>query len=104
MTKSTLSLLVLVPALLLFLAVFGDFPYSFFQLLRVAVFVFAVFIAVQAHKAEKESMAWLFGAVAFLFNPLFPIHLSRSIWQVIDFGAAIAFLVAPKGITSNNPE
>jgi hypothetical protein len=35
---------------------------------------------------------WVFGAIAVLFNPFFPIVFSRDSWQIIDFFVAIVFL------------
>jgi len=30
-------------------------------------------------------------SVAALFNPIIPVHLTKEIWQPIDFGCAILF-------------
>lgn len=34
---------------------------------------------------------WLMGIIAIIFNPIKPIHLSKGIWQPIDFVAAVIF-------------
>jgi hypothetical protein len=31
------------------------------------------------------------GAVALLFNPIAPVHLTRDAWGIIDLGAAALF-------------
>ena len=49
-----------------------------------------------------QPTVYLFGAVAVLFNPLAPIHLSRGTWQVLDPAAAIAFLVTAVALASPN--
>lgn len=36
----------------------------------------------------------MFGVIALLFNPIVPVHLSRSIWSPIDIAAAVAFIAA----------
>jgi hypothetical protein len=37
-----------------------------------------------AIKEKLEGWALLLGGIALLFNPVFPIHLDRSIWKVLD--------------------
>ncbi len=33
-------------------------------------------------------LPWAYGAAAILFNPIIPIHLSKTLWTVIDLAAA----------------
>ena len=39
-----------------------------------------------------KSMGGAFVAVALLFNPLFPVHLSRELWAGIDVATAAMFI------------
>ena len=71
-----------------------NWPYGYYQLLRFVVCGVSAYIAFNAYQWQKIGVGWLFGFVAFLFNPLIPIHLSREIWQVIDFICAILFIVS----------
>ncbi|HUU19867.1 MAG TPA: DUF6804 family protein [Sedimentisphaerales bacterium] len=80
-----------VAALMLFGAL-GQWPYGYYQLLRIVVCGISVYIAFSAYNWQKLWVTWLFGFIALLFNPLIPIHLSREIWQPIDVLCGILFL------------
>ncbi len=69
----------------------GDWPYGYYQLLRFVVCGVSVYVAYMAYAWKKLWATWLFGIVAVLFNPLAPIHLSRDLWQPIDFACAVIF-------------
>ena len=87
-------------AVMLLIAV-AELPYGYYQVLRWATCGIAVFIAFQAYKVGKTWIIWLFGLIAVLFNPIFPIHLTKEIWRPIDlasaaiFGLSIFFLSTP---------
>ena len=75
------------------LAALGDWPYGYYQLLRFVVCGVSVYVAVVAYGWKKLWATWVFGFLAVLFNPLAPIHLSRDLWQPIDFACALLFAV-----------
>jgi hypothetical protein len=81
-----------IPAVML-VAALGSWPYAYYTLLRVVVFVAAGLIAWQAYDVSREVTIWVvaFGVVAMLFNPVAPIHLSREIWTVVDLAVAAIF-------------
>ena len=63
-------------------------PYGYFQFLRIVVFVafaFAAYIGIIRHSTFRTI---IFGSIAFLFNPIYPISFSREIWMLIDLGSA----------------
>src|SRR5438477_11787813 len=67
---------------------------SFYTLLRwvcCAVFAYSAIISFQ-----MKRVLWLciFAALAALFNPIFPAHLDRSLWIVIDWIAIGAVVFA----------
>lgn len=66
-------------------------PYGYFDFLRIVVcigaFVFAAIFAGQ----KLEMLVVFFAGIAILFNPLFPIHLARDKWLVIDAATIVAF-------------
>ena len=82
----------LVVAVLLLLAL-GDWPYGYYQFLRLSACAFSVAVAYRAHQADR--IGWLlFGAAgAILFNPVFPVEMDRKLWAIPDivFGGAYAF-------------
>ncbi|SOE17227.1 hypothetical protein SAMN05877838_2122 [Hoeflea halophila] len=86
----------LIPSALLILAVL-PMPYGFYTFLRIAVTLAAVIAAYVIYQAS-QSLRWevvVMGLVAILFNPVFQVSLSRTIWLPIDLlCAALFFYVA----------
>lgn len=79
-------------AALMLLMALGDWPYAYYQFLRLVVCGVGVYVAVTAYQWRRMWAVWLFGMAAVLFNPFAPIHLSRDLWQPIDVGCAALFL------------
>ena len=65
-------------------------PYGFYILLRLVVTFVAVISALELKK-EVNQFWYFFVGVAVLFNPLFPIYLSKSVWVPIDLIVAGSF-------------
>lgn len=87
----------LIPAIiaaLILLGALGRWPYGYYQLLRFVICGVAVYVSFMAYHWQKVWATWLFGIIAFLFNPLVPVRLSRGLWQPIDFVCAFVFFVA----------
>jgi len=78
-------------AVLLVLAVLGRWPYGFYTLLRIVVCIAAIYTGIKTVKAGMIAWAWVMGATALLFNPLFSFHMRRSNWRILDLLAAILF-------------
>jgi len=86
----------LIPAIIaavMLLGALADLPYGYYQLLRFVVCGVAVYIVYTAYTWQKMWAMWLFGFIALLFNPFIPIHLSKELWQPIDFVCAILFTI-----------
>ncbi len=82
----------LISAAMLIIAVFPIGEYGYFILLRWIVCLSAAFSAYLAYQSGKEIWMCLIGMVAVLFNPIAPIHLSKSVWSPIDIVAALLFI------------
>ena len=82
------------PAFLLLVAL-APLPYGFYTLLRWIVCGTGLFLAHHEYARRGEVSGWVVGlaGMALLFNPLFPIPLTREMWAPLDFGAAIALFV-----------
>jgi CBS domain containing-hemolysin-like protein len=80
-------------AAILLVAALWEWPYGYYGILRWVTCAVAIFVAYKAYTWRANWGAWLFGLMAAIFNPLFPIHFSRPVWAVIDLAAA-ALLVA----------
>ena len=71
-----------------------NWPYGYYILLRWTIFLSAATVSYTFYKNKSTSWALIFGAVVFLFNPLAPIYLNKSIWVFLDFITAIIFFLA----------
>jgi uncharacterized protein DUF6804 len=92
--KSILPIVWFVPALLLLIAIWR-LPYGYYTLTRIVTCGVAVLIAVAGLQERPAVQTWSFPllAIAVLFNPLVPIHLSRATWFYFDLGAAAIFVL-----------
>ena len=82
-----------IAAALLLLAL-ADLPYGYYTILRLLVFAVGAYGVYLAHKVKQQGWAWTLGAIAVLFNPLFPIYLEREVWAPIDVAVAVVLLVS----------
>jgi hypothetical protein len=67
-------------------------PYDFYTVLRVVALVVFSWGARVLLRRDSTAQAAVFAVLAVLFNPFFPIHLSRGTWAIVDVGGAIALL------------
>ena len=63
-------------------------PYSFYIFLRWAVLLSACTHLYFGIQRKHWGGAAIFGAIAALFNPFEPVYLTKSIWMLLDLGAA----------------
>ena len=70
--------------------------YGFFMLLRVAAFTGFAYLAYKniysQFKIADLNISIIFGGVAILYNPFFPIELTRFIWTPINIGTGVFLL------------
>lgn len=69
-------------------------PYGYYVLLRWIVCGVSAYTAFRATEVRKSAWAWIFGIIAFLFNPIIPVHLSRETWAPIDAAVAAILVVS----------
>ena len=81
-----------VPAALCFIAIFS-LPYGYYTFMRLVVTGLSLYAAFN-HSNKDGTQFWILLGIAVLFNPLIPIHLSRTIWMPIDIitGGYFAYL------------
>lgn len=72
----------------------ADLPYGYYMFLRWAVCAVSVYVVVLGLQTGRIWAAWLYGALAVLFNPIFRIHLSKDIWQPINVITSILLVLA----------
>lgn len=79
---------------LLILAIPPGLPSDYYKILRIVIFIASVAVAWRFYKSHLIPWALIFGSVAFLFNVIRPIYLTRNNWVPIDFISAILFFLA----------
>lgn len=85
------TILKLVVAIILLLCL-ADMPYGFYTLVRfVSAFAFA-YLSYDYFKSKKDSLGFVFAALALLFQPFFKFALGRTIWNVVDLIVAIGLV------------
>ena len=85
--------LLLLPAAFLIAATL-PLPYGYYTLLRLIVTIAGVFFSWTEFQKHQRLTVWvlLFGFLALLFNPVYPVHLNREVWFVLDLGATAIFI------------
>jgi hypothetical protein len=85
-------------------AALGQWPYSYYTLLRLVVCGAGAYTAYVMYGWRRIALAWLFGLVAVLFNPIALVHLSRDLWRPIDLICALLFAVVAVVVTKSPRE
>ena len=86
-----LKSIAVVCAITLFIAIL-NFPTGYYMLLRIIVFIGALFFIIKNYKSFFVLMT--FCLVSVLFNPIYPIYLYiKSYWIPIDIITGILFLL-----------
>ena len=89
-----IKIVCIIAGVLLLIAIPTGLPYDFYILLRWIICGISIFTSYGFYKSKLSGWSVTFGAIAFLFNPLFPVHLEKSSWVSIDFISAILFFIA----------
>jgi uncharacterized membrane protein YccC len=85
----------LIPALTaaaLLVVALGHHPYGYYTFLRWAVCASALMVAWVAWQSSAQWATFPFVAIAFLFNPLAPVYMTRAHWRPVDIACAVAFV------------
>lgn len=80
----------------------GILPYAYYQLLRWGITAAAIYMGYKAFEMERIGWAWTMGIVAVVFNPIFPIHLAKETWMVIDLVVATIFATSAFRLNKTN--
>src|SRR5690242_13764304 len=91
--KMTNALIHFIPAGMLIAAV-GRWPYGYYMLLRVVVFAAGLLIVALIYERMKQITIWLgvFAIIVIVFNPIFPLHLTRGVWSILNLAGAGIFV------------
>ena len=87
MNKNSLALFLLIPAGLLIIAPLISFPYGFYTILRLIITITSAIIIFYTYKSAGgvNEISIIFALILILYNPIFPVHLTREIWMPINF-------------------
>ena len=83
--------------LILTILLFGclvDFPYGYYQFVRFAAMAGFGYLAYNANEQGAKNEAYIYMALAVLFQPFFKIALGRALWNVIDVVVGIGLIVS----------
>lgn len=96
--KINIKALSIISGVLLILAIPIGWPYGFYILLRWIISITSAMVAYGFYKSKFPAWTFVFGTLAFLFNPILPVYLNKSAWVSIDFISAILFFIAAYSI------
>lgn len=80
--------------IILLLVAIPKLPYGYYTFLRFAIAGISVYMVYLSAKNHLSHWAWIFGAIAVLFNPIIPIYLSKEIWVPIDIIVAVIYVIS----------
>ncbi len=69
-----------------------DFPYSYYQFVRFSAFIGFGYLAFNANEQGSKNEAFIYLALAILFQPFFKIALGRTLWNIIDVIVGVGLL------------
>lgn len=87
----TLTKIVL--AILLFMCL-ATLPYSYYQFVRFAAFIGFAFLAYDSYERSDKLFAFVYSALAILFQPFAKIALGRQLWNIIDVIVGIVLIAS----------
>lgn len=67
-------------------------PYGYYMFLRLAVCAYAVFVFTREQKKGVCFGSVAAAAIALLYNPVFPVHLEKNVWMLVNAGTIVLFL------------
>jgi hypothetical protein len=66
-------------------------PYAYYTLLRIVTSICAL-KRIIIYKKINDEYNYIALIILVIFNPLMPIHLSKSVWAILDFLVAAYFI------------
>lgn len=71
-------------------ALIPTMPYGYYPIMRWVVSGSCVWLALTAYRQGQEPWAWLWGVIAGIYNPIFPVHSTRDIWYIVNVATIVA--------------
>lgn len=93
MIHKKMKVLLILCSGLLFLALV-NLPIGYYTFLRVTVTIVAIVVVVSENERGMGLWVILFGIIAVIFNPIFPVYLHyKNHWIPIDLLTAVLFII-----------
>ena len=71
-----------------------DMPYGYYQFVRFISMCGFVYLAYSSNEVNKMNEAFVYIALAILFQPFVKIALGRTIWNVVDIIVGISLVLS----------
>jgi len=79
---------------ILFFGCLLKMPYGYYQFVRFIGLIGFVILSYDAFNRHMINEAFLYGALALLFQPIFKISLGRDLWNIVDVVVGIALMIS----------
>ena len=84
------------------LALVPTLPYGYYSIMRWVVCALCVWLSLASYRSEREAWTWIWGVIAGIYNPIFPLHANREVWSVVNVATiAVSAWYGLKVIQSN---
>jgi hypothetical protein len=93
MNKTVTTIACVIAAVFALMAAAGGQPHGFYQEIRWIIFAVCLWGAYQNSENPEKWVLIGFVVIGVIFNPIIPLHLKRSIWQIIDIATAIGLVL-----------
>lgn len=90
----TINKLIKIALAILFFICLIDMPFGFYQLVRFMALIGFGYLAFQANQEGNKTAAFIYMALALLFQPFFKIALGRELWNIVDVVVGIGLLIS----------
>ncbi|WP_036165460.1 DUF6804 family protein [Noviluteimonas dokdonensis] len=71
------------------IALIPSMPYGYYRVMRWVVCVGCACLALYSLRSKSEAWAWIWGAIAGIYNPIVPVHASREIWSIANVATIV---------------
>ena len=72
----------------------ANWPYAFYQFNRVMVFLAALYLVWYLFESNRVGWAVAIGLGGLTFNPIAPLTLDQSTWQILNLLFGLIFLIS----------
>lgn len=66
------------------IALLPTLPYGYYLIMRWIVCASSAWLALSSYRSGREDWTWIWGVIAGVYNPIFPVHANREIWSIVN--------------------